>query len=90
MTMEIDEDEDGWSYSNKPLYQSTMVAFMSFFHGVQYENRDTTFTRAELLEISPKDIKRWFADKAYGEKPKRPGAPAGDLIFQIELIKILN
>jgi len=29
------------------------------------------------------------ADLAYGAKPKRPGAPAGDLVFDVELIKVL-
>ena len=28
-------------------------------------------------------------DLAYGDKPKRPGAPAGTLVFDIELLKIL-
>ncbi len=30
------------------------------------------------------------AHLAYGERPARPGAPAGDLVFDIELLKILN
>lgn len=29
------------------------------------------------------------ADLAYGEDPKRPGAPAGDLVFEIQLLEIL-
>lgn len=29
------------------------------------------------------------ANLAYGEQPKRPGAPAGDLIFDIELLKVI-
>ena len=64
--MEI-EDEDGWSYPNKPLYQSTMVEFMTFFHGRVEYAKDATFTRAELFEITPRDIKRWFGEKAYGD-----------------------
>ena len=29
------------------------------------------------------------AEMAYGEKPQRPGAPAGDLVFDVELLEIL-
>ncbi len=28
------------------------------------------------------------ADLAYGKKPKRPGAPAGQLTFDVELLKV--
>jgi len=27
---------------------------------------------------------------AYGDTPSRPGAPAGTLVFDVELLKILN
>ena len=57
LTME--DNGDGWSYPHKPQYQSTMVEFMTFFHGVEYA-RDATFTREDLLEITPLDIKRFF------------------------------
>jgi peptidylprolyl isomerase len=28
------------------------------------------------------------SDLAYGDKPKRPGAPAGPLVFDVELLSI--
>lgn len=35
-------------------------------------------------------MRMWIpADLAYGDKPKRPGAPAGDLVFDVELLGIL-
>ena len=42
----------------------------------------------QLMKVG--DVARFWipADMAYGEKPKRPGAPAGMLVFDIELIKI--
>jgi hypothetical protein len=44
-----------------------IVEFMSFFHGaVEYES-DTVFTREQLLEIKPIDVKRYLCMKAYDD-----------------------
>ena len=40
---------------------------MTWFHrGVEYE-KEHQFTRSELLEIRPKDVKAWMANKTYGD-----------------------
>jgi FKBP-type peptidyl-prolyl cis-trans isomerase len=42
----------------------------------------------QLMKVGD-SMRFWIpADMAYGEKPKRPGAPAGMLVFDIELIEI--
>ena len=42
----------------------------------------------QLMKVGDK-MRFWIpADLAYGDKPKRPGAPSGDLIFDVELIAI--
>jgi hypothetical protein len=58
-------DDDGWVYPEHPNYQATMVEFMSHFHGLIYP-KNHRFTRSELLEITPLEIKRWMCDKAFG------------------------
>jgi FKBP-type peptidyl-prolyl cis-trans isomerase len=47
----------------------------------------------EGLKLMTKGEKRRFwipADLAYGDKPMRPGAPAGQLTFEVELLDILQ
>jgi peptidylprolyl isomerase len=42
----------------------------------------------QLVAVGDK-VRLWIpADLAYGEKPSRPGAPAGDLVFDVELLAI--
>ena len=46
----------------------------------------------EGLQLMVVGEKRRFwipAELAYGERPQRPGAPAGDLVFDVELLEIL-
>ena len=62
--MENRGNGDGWRYPSNPAYQPYMVDFMEFFHAVEYE-RNATFSRAELLEIEPVDVKGWLANKAF-------------------------
>ena len=59
--------DDGWEYPTSEAYQPYMVELMEFFHGgVDYASNQT-FTREELLELGPLDIKRWLANKAFGD-----------------------
>ena len=54
------DNDDGWAYPVGQTYQPVMVEFMSFLHGaVEYE-ADHVFTRQELLEIRPVDVKRYL------------------------------
>jgi FKBP-type peptidyl-prolyl cis-trans isomerase len=42
----------------------------------------------QLMKVGD-SMRFWIpGDLAYGDKPKRPGAPAGTLVFDIELISI--
>ena len=60
-----DNGDDGWVYPTGHIYQPVMVEFMSFFHGyVEYEDNHV-FTRQQLLEIRPVDVKRFLCMKAY-------------------------
>ena len=52
--------------SNKS-YQSTLVAFMSFFRNVPF-NRTHLFSADDLNVVSPQDIVRWMNVKAFGEE----------------------
>jgi Transcriptional activator of glycolytic enzymes len=66
-----DDNEDGWIYPIGHIYQPVIVEFMSFFHGcVEYEP-DTVFTREQLLEIRPTDVKRFLCLKAYDDPDPR-------------------
>ena len=60
-------DNDGWVYPQSKQYQPYIVNFMEFFHGgVEYESNQE-FTREQILEIQPLDVKRWLAMRAYND-----------------------
>lgn len=59
--------DDGWQYPRNTSYQPVMVDLMSFFHGGVEYAANSTFTREELLELGPLDIKRWLSNKAFGD-----------------------
>jgi peptidylprolyl isomerase len=47
------------------------------------------WTEGVQLMVEGEKTRFWIpSDLAYGDKPKRPGAPAGPLVFDIELISI--
>jgi FKBP-type peptidyl-prolyl cis-trans isomerase len=47
------------------------------------------WTEGVQLMVQGDKVRFWIpADLAYGEKPTRPGAPAGDLVFDVELLEI--
>lgn len=47
------------------------------------------WTEGVQLMVEGEKARFWIpSDLAYGDKPKRPGAPAGPLVFDIELISI--
>jgi hypothetical protein len=62
-----EEDADGWTYPVGHIYQPTMVEFMSFFHGAVEYPDDAVFTKEQLLEIQPIDMKRYLCIKAYND-----------------------
>lgn len=59
--------DDGWEYPTNATYQPYMVDLMNFFHGGMDYPSNQKFTREELLELGPLDIKRWLLNKAYGD-----------------------
>lgn len=60
-------DNNDWVYPTNENYQPYIVELMEFFHGGVDYPADKTFTREELLELEPMIIKRWLANKAYGD-----------------------
>ena len=60
-------NDDGWEYPINESYQPYMVDLMGFFHGSIEYPVDQRFSREELLELTPLDIKRWLANKAFGD-----------------------
>ena len=49
------------------------------------------WTEGVALMVEGEKRRLWIpAAIAYGETPKRPGAPAGDLVFDVELLKIMD
>lgn len=59
--------DDGWEYKIKDDYQPYMVDLMEFFHGGIDYPKNARFTREELLELGPLNIKRWLVNKAFGD-----------------------
>ena len=44
----------------------------------------------QLMQVG-EQTRFWIpGDLAYGDKPRRPGAPAGQLVFDIELLEIIQ
>jgi hypothetical protein len=60
-------EDDGWVYPVGHIYQPIMVEFMCFLHGGEEYEPDAVFTRQQLLEIKPLDIKRFLCMKAYDD-----------------------
>jgi peptidylprolyl isomerase len=49
------------------------------------------WTEGVALMVEGEKRRLWIpAAMAYGEKPQRPGAPSGDLVFDVELLKIMD
>jgi hypothetical protein len=58
-----------------PAYQQYMVQFMSYLHGVHYD-QTTTFPIEDLATITPDDVKRWMCLKCFGvEHPRLEDLP---------------
>jgi peptidylprolyl isomerase len=47
------------------------------------------WTEGVQLMVEGQKVRFWIPGKlAYGDKPVRPGAPAGTLVFDVELLKV--
>ena len=65
-TIKAVDDEEEWVFPSSQTYKPYIVNLMSWFHAMEYDVA-ATFTRAELLELSPTIIKRWMLDLTYGD-----------------------
>jgi len=77
----------GWSKDGKMFDSSVTRARPATFplNGVI-----KGWTEGVQLMVEGDKFRFWIpADLAYGDKPKRPGAPSGDLVFDVQLLKIL-
>ena len=60
-------NDDRWEYPINHKHQQYICEFMSFFHGRADEPyaRNKQFTKEELLEIRPIDVKEFLLFKAF-------------------------
>jgi hypothetical protein len=72
------DDDEGWQYSVWHIYQPVMVEFMNFFHGGEDYPEGKVFTKENLLEIRPNDIKRFLTMKAYNDPDADPSTEGQD------------
>jgi hypothetical protein len=70
------DDDEGWQYPVGHIYQPVMVEFMNFFHGGEDYPEGQVFTKENLLEIRPNDIKRFLTMKAYNDPDADPSTGA--------------
>ena len=76
----------GWSKDGKMFDSSITRGRPATF---PLSNVIKGWTEGVQLMVEGEKTRFWIpADLAYGKTPKRPGAPAGDLVFDIELITI--
>jgi peptidylprolyl isomerase len=76
----------GWSKDGKLFDSSVMRGTPSSFKLTQVI---PGWTEGVQLMVTGEKTRFWIpAGLAYGEKPARPGAPAGELVFDIELIAV--
>jgi hypothetical protein len=64
----IADNDDGWTYPNRPLLQHYIVSLMSYKHGRWEDPYDNScvFSKEELLSIRPMDVQNWLALQAFG------------------------
>ena len=63
------EDDEEWTYPHIPKHQHLMASLMSFKDG-RWDNkyhRSTVFSKEQLLQLRPIDIKRWLTMRAFGK-----------------------
>jgi peptidylprolyl isomerase len=78
----------GWTKDGK-MFDSSIVRGRPASFGL---NRVISgWTEGLQLMVEGEKTRFWIpADLAYGDPPKRPGAPAGDLVFDVELLKVMG
>ena len=66
--------DEGWEYPKHDKHQQYIVELMSFFHGhadLPYP-RTKTFSKEELLELRPSDVKKYLLFKAFHDPSPGP------------------
>lgn len=61
------DNGDGWTYPRKPVYQPYIVDFFSFYTGGEEFDSKYVFSREQILQIQPNDVRRWMANAAYND-----------------------
>ena len=90
------DNDDGWVYPRGHTYQPVMAEFMSLLHGAEEYDNGTVFTREQLLEIRPTDVKRFLCMKAYGdpdpniEGGSRPKEGRSDSLYYLHQESIIQ
>ena len=65
-TIAARHDAATWVYRPHQVHQQYMVHCMSFLHDQQYA-KTATFTKEQILAITPNHICRWLTYRAYGK-----------------------
>ena len=55
------------------LYKPVLIRLMSYLDGTQYPN-ETEFDKERLVQLTPKDLMRWFNHRTFGDES--PGEDA--------------
>jgi peptidylprolyl isomerase len=77
----------GWSKDGK-MFDSSVMRGQPTTFGLNQVIKGWT-EGVQLMKVGDK-ARFWIpGNLAYGDKPKRPGAPSGQLTFDIELLQIL-
>ena len=67
-------EDDGWEYPVNKKHQQYMCELMSFVHGHPDDPypREKTYSKEEILELRPSDVKRYMLFKAYHDPDPSP------------------
>ena len=69
-----------WTYPINKSYQHYIVSFMKFKYKQPFA-KDHQFSKQQLLDITPKDVRRWLLYRAY-KTTKQPGPNERPRVFQ--------
>ncbi len=86
VTSQVEVHYSGWTTDGR-MFDSSVTRGQSITFPLTGVIRG--WTEGVQLMVEGEKTRFWIpAELAYGEKPRRPGAPAGMLVFDIELIRI--
>jgi len=73
--------DEEWVFPTHRKHQHAIASLMSFHFGRTDDPlpKTTTFTKAQLLEITPSIVRRWLLWRAYGDPDPSPDAPVNGM-----------